>query len=120
MIGIIVLNLTEALHDHSVIKAQDPNADPKLVNDWHRESALYYFVVSILLMIATSIILLPYALISRRVFMDIPLNLMRKKPWNYLSDRGIDGFMKKYFKNLARPIEISIFVLLTILILHTL
>jgi hypothetical protein len=106
LIANIILDIIEAKLETFVIDLKDPSLPNynELNTKEHKWSAIY--VVSYALILTTIMIffggwtwllLFPTLILARRLFFQESLNLMRGKGLGYMSDRGIDGWMKKKF-----------------------
>lgn len=96
-----VLNLIEAKLESIVIALKDPTLPnyPSLDKQEHLWSAIYYCgvvgIVTLISYISNQWVLIPLLLANRRLFFQESLNVFRRKGLFYLSDKGLDGWMKR-------------------------
>jgi hypothetical protein len=98
---LIIVNLIEAKLQSIILKefTEYVPENKEMQNKYHFWFSVYYaaFVVALILVGHMSLLIIPIAMFSRKLFFQEGLNYFRKLPFGYLSDRGIDKITKNIF-----------------------
>ena len=118
LIFFFIFYLLESFHDYYVIKSQEGNG--AFNKQWHSVDFYSHILLAVFIAyLAKDFRFIVIAGAMRYVVFQHTLNLLRGKPFFYLSNRGVDGTLLDVFGKLAPYITfiIALFALV-ISILH--
>lgn len=112
----VLIHLIECHHDYHVIRSSRHDR-PEDNRRWHQYDSVMWILVHF------GLTMNPLYLISglaiRLLVLQVYLNHIRGLPLTYLSDKGIDGFMKKNFgPRLTLSVKVLLLVASLSLIIH--